>query len=93
MEAAFRVGIDMAGEIGDDEEQIADFLADRRLVAECERLLDFGGLFTDLVEHEPGIVPIETDGRGFGLEFPGAAEGWQTLGDTRQHALVLDLIG
>ena len=67
----------MAREIGDGEQEIADFARDCGGVFAIERGFDFGRLFADFVEHQPRIVPIEADGRGLALQFHRAGQAGQ----------------
>jgi len=68
-----RLGLDaeLAGEVGDGEEQVADlFLGFGRVRAKSgDGLPYFANLFVDLVEHILGLYPVETDGRHPGADL------------------------
>src|SRR5579863_1424661 len=65
------LGIDfqMAGEIGDDEEKIADLVTNRFLIAEAQRLVDLVRLLAELGENRARVVPVEADLAGHLLEL------------------------
>ena len=78
----FRIDLDMAGEIGDGKQQVADFGFHCGLVCGREFRLDFGDLLADFRQNLPRIVPVEADFCGLGLELDGAGE----TGKRRRHA-------
>ena len=64
----------MTGEVGDREEEIADLVGDGVPVALAERLADLEGFLRDLRDDGARVVPVEPDGRRFGLELDGAGQ-------------------
>ena len=56
-----RVTIGVPRQIGDGKKQIADLLLDVAFLFFRDRLLDLGGLFPDLVQHQHRILPVKTN--------------------------------
>ena len=83
----FRIGVDMARQIDQREQQIAGLVREFVRVAAVERRLDLVGFLADLVQHRARIVPVEADGGGLALQFhrarqrrlPGLDAGQQRL--------------
>ena len=65
---------DMAGEIGDREQKIANLLRDGGRFAGVERRFDFIGFLANFRDHQARLVPIETNAGGLRLQFHGTGQ-------------------
>src|SRR5579885_1993411 len=63
-EQSLRIGVQMAREIDDGEQEVADFRPHRIRPVLVERRGDFVDLLADLAKHRARVVPVETDARG-----------------------------
>src|SRR5262245_40349453 len=77
----FRIDIEVARQVHHREQQIAHLGAGSRAAARGDLGLDLVRLFADLGEHGQGIVPIEADFAGLGLQLERAREGGEPDGD------------
>src|SRR6266511_4061343 len=77
---------DMAREIDDGEQEIADLFGQAGAVrlAEGERALDLVGFLADFREHGARIVPVEADASGFLLQLERAGERRQAGRNARE---------
>ncbi len=81
----FGIGVEMARQIGDRKEKIADFGARIGAVAGIQGRFDFVCFFAELGENRAWIVPIESDGRRLVLQFDGARQSGQGERHIRQE--------
>ena len=70
-----RIHLQVAREIGDDEQKIADLAVTRLPVANRKRLLDLVRLLAQFGEHGLGVVPVEADLAGLFLKLQSAGQG------------------
>jgi hypothetical protein len=82
----FRVGAEMAGQVDDGKQEIADLLPGRARRAGRELGGDFTGLLADFCQHRQGIVPVETNPAGLFLELERTRQGGEGDRNTRKRA-------
>ena len=68
-ERHFRIGVDVAREIDQREQEVAGLFRQLLRVVAIERGLDLVGFLADLVQHRARVVPVEADGGGLALQF------------------------
>ena len=73
----------MAREGRDGEKEIADLVGESVGYAAIDRFGDFLDLLPDLGEHQPGILPVEADRRGFRLQLDRTGQAGQGV----RHAI------
>src|SRR5713101_1016147 len=79
---ALRIDLQMAGDVGDDEQEIAELLLDRMRDGGsfrvcCNRLLELGELLLELHQNRRQRRPVEADLRRFVLQLDRARESRQ----------------
>ena len=81
----FRIDADMAGEIGERKQKIADLILEGSPILAGERRFDLISLFPDLGKDELRIVPIEPDRGRLALKFHGAGQAGEGDGDIAEE--------
>ena len=82
----FRIDLEMAGQIGGREQEVADLVLDPLRLSPGDRIGDLSDLLVDLVDDLGGLGPVEPDRRGLAGQFLGADQGRQCLGDPVEQA-------
>ena len=59
------IDLDLARDVGDGEEQVADLLLDHSVIAAIDGGAQLGDFLFHLVEYVRGAPPVESDTRGF----------------------------
>ena len=76
----------MAGEVDDDEQQIADFALELLGVAVSKLGLDLAGFFANFIDHGLRAVPVEADLAGLLLQLQSPRERRQAGRDAGERA-------
>jgi len=84
-QGCFGVDLEVTRQVGDHEQQVADFLFPGGLVRRVQDLARFLG---QLVQHQVRVVPVEAYGRSAALQFLGAGKRGQGAGNIIQQALL-----
>ena len=86
-QGGFWIHIEVAGQVGADEQQVADLVQHPlRLAAAVQLGADFVQLLLHFLQHIAGVRPVEADAGGAPLELQGAEQGGQAGGHAVQSA-------
>ena len=85
-QSGFGIDVQVAGEVGHDEKEIADLLGQVGVGEGVAGLDHLAGLFDQLVEDLIGGGPVKADAGGAVLEFQSAGQGGKGSGDAVKGA-------
>ena len=91
-QGCFRLDTELAREIDDTEQQVANFILDRYPFAMGHSLLEFSGFLADFGKHGRDIGPVKTDAGSLLLQLLGAHQGGQAGAGAVQVTLLLQAL-
>src|SRR5690606_4137595 len=91
-QSALGLDAELGAEAHEHEQQVAEFLGDRLLVALCDRLLELGPLLARLLQWAVDIGPVEANTSSLVLQPPRSLQSRQRLWHAGERVGDVDIV-